>query len=359
MSFRELGIPASDVTVSVKAFNVVSDARAVSIPAAMFMQPVLAGHEAYRAPVFAFLVEHAATGRRVMFDLGVRKDPENAAPRIAEMFKAGWAMPVERDIVEQLGDEGVDLGSIDSVIWSHTHFDHTGDLSKFPAATRLVFGPSTVLESHAVNPNSSLIESDFAGRKLAPLNFEESPLEIGGFKAHDFFEDGSFYVLDVPGHLSGHVAALARVTPTTFVFLGGDSCHHAGMLRPTSALHRHFPCPGELLASTRRSVSPTAFPPPDAAGQFDLAAHTTPLLNLVENGAYEDPPTARKSITKMGDFDANKDVFVFLAHDESLVDTVGPFPVLVNEWQAKGWKERSTWAFLDERNLAFRFNVKA
>jgi hypothetical protein len=50
---------------------------------------------------------------------------------------------------------------------------------------------------------------------------------------------------------------------------------------------------------------------------------------------------------------------VFLAHDESLVDTVGPFPVLVNEWQAKGWKERSTWAFLDEGNLAFRFNVKA
>jgi hypothetical protein len=149
------------------------------------------------------------------------------------------------------------------------------------------------------------------------------------------------------------------VTPTTFVFLGGDSCHHAGMLRPTSALHQHFPCPGELLASTRRSVSPTAFPPPDAAGQFDLAAHTTPLLDLVENGAYEDPPVARKSITKIGDFDANKDVFVFLAHDESLVDTVGPFPVLVNEWQAKGWKERSTWAFLDEGNLAFRFNVKA
>lgn len=37
-----------------------------------------------------------------------------------------------------------------------------GDLSKFPAATELVFGPSTVLESHAVNPNSTLVESDFA-----------------------------------------------------------------------------------------------------------------------------------------------------------------------------------------------------
>ncbi|KAJ7843563.1 hypothetical protein B0H14DRAFT_3456131 [Mycena olivaceomarginata] len=38
------------------------------------------------------------------------------------------------------------------------------------------------------------------------------------------------------------------------------------MLRPTDKLHRHFPYPGELLVCTWRSVSPTAFPLPDAAG---------------------------------------------------------------------------------------------
>jgi len=359
MSFRELGIPASDATVSVKVFNVIHDTRTVKAPAGAFMQPVLAGRENFHAPVFAFLIEHAATGRRVMFDLGVRKDPENGAPRIAEMFKAGWAMPVERDIAEQLVDDGVDLGSISAAIWSHSHFDHTGDISKFPPSTELVFGSSTVLETHLINPNSTLLESDFAGRKLVPLNFEESSLEIGGFKARDFFEDGSFYVLDVPGHLAGHVCALARVTPGSFVLLGGDACHHAGMLRPTAKLHRHFPCPGELLAATRLSVSAVDFPPPDAAGQFDLAARTAPMLDVVENGAYEDRPTARTSIAKLGDFDANKDVFVLLAHDESLVETLGPFPVFLNDWQAKGRKDQIIWAFLDEANLAFRFNAKA
>lgn len=38
------------------------------------------------------------------------------------------------------------------------------------------------------------------GRKLVPLDFDaKTPLVIGGFKALDFFGDGSFYILDVPG----------------------------------------------------------------------------------------------------------------------------------------------------------------
>ncbi|KAJ6584953.1 beta-lactamase-like protein [Mycena capillaripes] len=358
MSFQELGIPVSEATVSLKAFDVVSSPRTVCVPAGMFMQPVLPGYEAFHAPAFAFLVEHNATGRRVMFDLGPRKDLENGAPHIASMVKSGKVvMPVERDIVEQLLDNGVDLTSISAVIWSHAHFDHIGDMSKFPPSTDLVFGRSTLAVSHDVDPTSSLVESDLAGRKLAPLNFE-SPLEIGGFKAQDYFGDGSFYLLDVPGHLAGHISALARVTPSSFVLLGGDACHHAGMFRPTAKLHRLLSCPGELLAVTRRSVCAAHFPPPDAKGQFDLAARTTPMLDVVENGSYADPPTARASIAKMTDFDANKDVFVMLAHDESLADVVGPFPVSLNAWQVKGWKKLTTWAFLDDANPAFRFNIK-
>ncbi|KAF8208864.1 hypothetical protein K438DRAFT_1813029 [Mycena galopus ATCC 62051] len=358
-SFRELGIPAADATVSIKAFNVVDDIASVVVPAGMFMEPVPAGREVLHAPVFVFLVEHVATGRRVVFDLGPRKDQENMAPPIAELFKSGhFAMSIDRDVTEQLIDDGVELESISAVIWSHAHFDHTGDMSKFPASTELVISSSTNAVSYTVDPKSHLVESDLAGRKFVLLNFEDSPLKIGGFKALDFFRDGSFYVLDVPGHLAGHVCALARVTPTSFVLLGGDGCHHAGMLRPTAKLHRHFPCPGALLASTRRSVSAAHFPAPDAESEFDLAACTKPMLDVADEGSYEDKPTARSSIARMGDFDANSDVFVALAHDETLVDVVGPFPVLLNAWQEKGWKDRVTWAFLDQANPAFRFNVR-
>ncbi|KAJ6584944.1 hypothetical protein B0H19DRAFT_403431 [Mycena capillaripes] len=213
MSFRELGTPASEATVSLKAYDVVSSPRAVFLAPGMVMCPVPTGHEVLRCPVFAFLVEHAATGRRVMFDLGVRKDLENAAPLLADAVKTGkLTMPVERGIVEQLLDDGIDVASINAAIWSHAHFDHTGHMSKFLASTELVFGASMLSETHAVNSKSTLWETDWAGRKLVPLNFDESSLEIGGFKAHDYFGDGSFYILDAPGHLVDHVCALARVT---------------------------------------------------------------------------------------------------------------------------------------------------
>ncbi|KAK7048341.1 Metallo-beta-lactamase superfamily protein [Favolaschia claudopus] len=358
-TFRDLGIPVSNATVSLKVFNVVRDMREVYVSADFMMKPVLPGREMATLPIFAFLIENAAMGQRVMFDLGPRKDQENAAPPIPEWHATKfYAMPVDRDITEQLDDNGVDLKTISAVIWSHAHFDHTGDVSKFPASTNLVFGPETKAVSYLVDSNSDLVESDLSGRDLVRVDFDKSPLEIGGFKANDFFGDGSFYLLDVPGHLAGHLCALARVTPTSFVLLGGDCCHHPGMLRPTSKIHRHYPCPGEIFASARRSVSATHFPPPDAVGEFDLASRTTPMLDVSDKGVYADRDTARKSIEKIGDFDVNSDVFVALAHDESLVDVVGPFPALLNDWQAKDWKNKVMWAFLDEANPAFRFSAK-
>ncbi|KAJ7136057.1 beta-lactamase-like protein [Mycena epipterygia] len=350
MSFHDLSIPPSSATVTVQAFDVVDDPSKVLVPASGLLSPVLPGYENLPAPVFAFLVENATTKQRILFDLGPRRDLENAAPRIAGAVKAGFlAMSVSRDIVEQVIDAGIPLDNISAVVWSHAHSDHTGDMSKFPPSTDLVFGKGMVRETYPSNPKSTLLESDLAGRKLVEVDFDKSELEFGGLKAHDFFGDGSFYLLDMPGHLSGHVGGLARVTPTSFVFLGGDACHHAGLLRPTEQLQRHSPCPGHLLQATRRSVSVTHFPTPDA-GEFDLALRKTPLLDLPQDGYFEDIPAARASIEKMISFDANPDVLVVLAHDVSLVPVVGPFPASLNEWKVKGWKKLVTWAFLEEEN---------
>ncbi|KAJ7037869.1 beta-lactamase-like protein [Mycena alexandri] len=360
MASPTIRIPPSTATVSVTAFDISEEPSAICIPAPAFYTPVLPGHEILHLPIFAFLIEHTATGRRVMFDLGPRKDLENAAPAVVEMFKTlpDVAIPIERDVVEQLQDHGVDLNSINAVIWSHAHYDHTGDVSKFPPSTDLVYGAATVTDTHTVNSASVLLDSDFAGRKSVPINFDETSLEIGGFKAHDFFGDGSLYILDVPGHLKGHICALARVTPDSFVFMGGDACHHAGMLRPTSILHQRAPCPADILEATRHSVSAAHFTPLDAEGKFDLAARTAPMLDFVPGMMYEDPVATAASIALIGAFDASSDVLVVLAHDWSLVPAVGPFPTSLDAWKAKGSKELVTWAFLEESNPAFVFSPK-
>ena len=86
------------------------------------------------------------------------------------------------------------------------------------------------------NPEAIILESDYAGRELRELDFA-SGLKIGNFKAEDYFGDGSFYILDAPGHAVGHLCALARVRGEDemegFVFMGGDACHHNGEFRPS------------------------------------------------------------------------------------------------------------------------------
>jgi len=179
----------------------------------------------------------------------------------------------------------------------------------------------------------------------------------------DYFDDGSLYLLSVPGHLSGHIVALARVASNSFLLLGGDSCHHVGQLRPTEALHIHHPCPGQLITAARHSISTKYFPSSNhgdggAKDGFNLTTRTVPLLQLPVGPFYEDLVTARESVRKLGAFDANPDVFVVIAHDASLVPIVELFPASLNEWKAKGYKERGLWAFVDENNPAFRFNTK-
>ncbi|KAJ7057886.1 hypothetical protein C8F01DRAFT_1151450 [Mycena amicta] len=344
-------IPSSTSTVSVKMYDLISDHSKVKSSAASFFQPVLPGHETLTCPVFAFLIENQVTKQRVMFDLGPRKDLENAVPWFAAAVKAGLAaMPVEKDIAEQLVEDGVPLESISAVIWSHAHADHTGDMTLFPPSVDLVLSADMSLDTYETSQYSHLLPSDLVGHKIVPIDLKKASSEIGGFRAHNYFGDGSFYLLDVPGHQAGHICALARVTPTSFILLGADACHHAGVLRPTALLHKHFPCPGALLSATRTSVSHTHFTTSAAGLEFDLLARTTPLLTVATNGYFEDLSNA---------FDARPDVFVVLAHDASLLSVVGQLPAVLDDWHARDLKKASLWTFLEEKNPAFRFNAKA
>jgi hypothetical protein len=42
-------------------------------------------------------------------------------------------------------------------------------------------------------------EKYFAGRQLRELTLHEFTLNLAGFRAHDYYGDGSFYLLDSPG----------------------------------------------------------------------------------------------------------------------------------------------------------------
>ncbi|KAJ6578792.1 hypothetical protein DFH09DRAFT_913668 [Mycena vulgaris] len=350
--FQDFGIPPSDATIGVKAFSVAN--FTLNNLTHVFVNPVLPGHESITLPMHAFLLEHQPSQKKFMFDLGMRNDPLNLPPAFAAFF-SGKAITVGdfKDIAQLLQDGGVALDSIDAVFW------RLGDMSKFPSSTQIVVASKTNLTLFPDSPTSDLQASDLSGHDILKPDFESANLTISGMKAIDHFGDGSFYLLDTPGHLTGHMTGLARVTPTSFIVLGGDALHHAGQLRPHDAFETNFPCPGDLLETARDAIS-TDFFWSDAStpGAFDLPSRAQPFFALSDtpDSFYEDPITAVVSVDKLAALDADADFLVLISHDLSVSATLPFFPASLADWQASGLKPRTVWQFVDPANPAFLFS---
>ena len=55
------------------------------------------------------------------------------------------------------------------------------------------------MPGYPAKDDAPIRESDYEGREMREVNIESTSLRLGGFRATDFFGDGSFYLLDSPG----------------------------------------------------------------------------------------------------------------------------------------------------------------
>jgi hypothetical protein len=108
-------LPPGEVAVQVKLVNPVNFGPAIL---KRFMAPAVPGLETFpSSPSHSFLLEHPS-GRRVVFDLGIRKDYQNYAPKIAAYIPTtNYKIDVEKNVAEILEDGGVSLRSVEAVIW--------------------------------------------------------------------------------------------------------------------------------------------------------------------------------------------------------------------------------------------------
>lgn len=116
MAQFNLDIPSSMSTVVVHIID--STSRLQDIPTAIFMEPSIKGYEMLRCPAYSFLIEHPRDGRKLLFDLGVRKDWENLPPTILKNIKDWNAkVNVERGVAEILEEGGVRPQEVEAIIW--------------------------------------------------------------------------------------------------------------------------------------------------------------------------------------------------------------------------------------------------
>jgi glyoxylase-like metal-dependent hydrolase (beta-lactamase superfamily II) len=200
-----VNLPSGTAAISVSLINPVNFGPSIL---SRFMAPLVPGLDTFKsAPSLSFLLQHPS-GRKLVWDLGIRKDYTNYAPTIAEYIPTTkYKIEVGDDVADTLDKNGIPRKDIEAVIWSHHHWDHIGDPDTFPKTTKLVVGrgfKKGLLPGAPANPKSPILESDYEGRDLVEIDFEgPNTLQIGKFPAFDYFGDGSFYLLDSPGHAIG------------------------------------------------------------------------------------------------------------------------------------------------------------
>jgi glyoxylase-like metal-dependent hydrolase (beta-lactamase superfamily II) len=213
---------------------------------------------------------------------------------------------VPKDAYDLLLEGPVHPNDIHAVILSHLHFDHTGDVTRFPSA-KIIAGAGSQAAPTPGWPKADF--SPFDSTVVSHPNFHELPSSGPGFmslapflKAFDYFGDGSFYLVDAPGHMAGHQIGLAMTGENEWVVMGGDCCHHKDLLDPGNV----------------RTISVKDGP----NGQ---------------PGFHKDACAAVASIEKLKTMGEYSNVLTVLAHDASLQGKIPLYPQSLNGWMK--WKK--------------------
>ncbi|RDW72699.1 MBL fold metallo-hydrolase [Aspergillus mulundensis] len=207
--------------------------------------------EEFRLYNWAFLIQHPTLKRNVVWDLGMSSNPEDFPPVIANgVIKDAKILDPREPLVAQIERRtGVAADQVDTVLLSHAHFDHCRPITPlFPAATAY-FGPGTAefcSPGHLADPSSPwdgrYFDPNHATERWSTLSGPWVP--FGPFdSAMDFFGDGSFWIIQAPGHMPGNLAACARLSSGEWVMLASDCCHSRGLLEGSKEIAT-FDVPG-------------------------------------------------------------------------------------------------------------------
>jgi glyoxylase-like metal-dependent hydrolase (beta-lactamase superfamily II) len=193
-----------------------------------------------RVPSMSWLLEHEPTGQKVIFDLGIRKDIEKYTPAVFERLQNVIKSEVPKDVFASLTQRHIDPSSdIRAIIFSHLHYDHIGDPSKFGPKTEFLIGPGAKQLLHGPDSYPCNAFSHFDSKLLPKDRTVELPpaddrsfwAPLGPFPdVHDFFGDQSMYIINAPGHCPGHINLLVRSDVNQWMLLAGDTTHDTRIL---------------------------------------------------------------------------------------------------------------------------------
>ena len=117
----------------------VLDSGTFELPVKLFVANV-SEEEIVEGPSMSFLIQHSKTKKNMLFDLGIRKDPENFnSPTVQFLVKTVFlSVSASQDARDSLIKGGLSTSDISYICISHCHFDHVGDTTLWPESQFLV-----------------------------------------------------------------------------------------------------------------------------------------------------------------------------------------------------------------------------
>jgi N-acyl homoserine lactone hydrolase len=174
------------------------------------------GLEGLEVPVPFALIRHPKGN--VVVDGGIplaaARDPHGHWGGLADQFTVH--MSEDQHCVAQLLELGVEPGSVDYLVQTHLHIDHTGALGHFPTATAVVHARELQAALAADSPTASgYVRQDF-DRPEIRWQLIDGDL--------DLFGDQAVRLIATPGHSAGHMSLLLELVETGPVLLTADAC---------------------------------------------------------------------------------------------------------------------------------------
>lgn len=171
-------------------------------------------------PVYSYLVHHEKHGD-FLIDAGLDESfmskPYGSQKGLAKKWIDIKAYQREGESIKNYLQSS-DI-KINNVFLSHLHFDHIAGLMDIDSIKSCIIGKGEKYNQHKpfhygtqLKHIDTLHELDFENcQELAPLG-----------RAVDFFDDGSFIIIETPGHTQGHISFLLN-TPEGSAFICGDA----------------------------------------------------------------------------------------------------------------------------------------
>lgn len=155
-----------------------------------------------------FLIRHEKGD--LLWDFGL----QDSLVTSGSLDTGSFVLSMEKTLVQQLAQIDLTPEDIENISISHSHFDHTGQISAFGSSTWLV---------HEKELNFMQNEDEFKEEFSSFKNLE--PKIFNG--DYDVFGDGSVMIIETPGHTPGHTILQVTLEQTGTVLLSGDLYHQA------------------------------------------------------------------------------------------------------------------------------------